>query len=83
MGHKLSPATSSICPVGPDGEQLNQTMVGFGRQSLGSFVAVAKRRNVDASSASRAIAALEARIGVRLFRRTTRSMKLTRPARTT
>jgi DNA-binding transcriptional LysR family regulator len=41
---------------------------------------VAKRRNVDASSASRAIAALEARIGVRLFQRTTRSMKLTRPA---
>ena len=44
---------------------------------LGSFAAVAQSRNIDASSVSRAIAALEARIGVRLFQRTTRSMKLT------
>ena len=43
----------------------------------GSFAAAAKGRNVDASSVSRAIAALEARIGVRLFQRTTRSMELT------
>jgi len=43
----------------------------------GSFAAAAKGRNVDASSVSRTIAALEARIGVRLFQRTTRSMKLT------
>src|SRR5215510_6381030 len=45
--------------------------------TLGSFAAVAQSRNIDASSVSRATAALEARIGVRLFQRTTRSMKLT------
>jgi len=45
--------------------------------TLGSFAAAAENRNVDASSVSRTIAALEARIGVRLFQRTTRSMKLT------
>lgn len=43
----------------------------------GSFAAVARDRDVDASSISRAIAALEADLGVRLFHRTTRSMALT------
>lgn len=44
---------------------------------LGSFAAVAKARNVDPSSISRAISGLEDALGVRLFQRTTRSMALT------
>jgi DNA-binding transcriptional LysR family regulator len=43
----------------------------------GSFAAVAKDRNIDPSSVSRAIADLEAELGLRLFNRTTRSMTLT------
>lgn len=43
----------------------------------GSFAAVAKDRDVDPSSVSRAIADLEAELGLRLFQRTTRSMRLT------
>ncbi|MEM7057543.1 MAG: LysR family transcriptional regulator [Pseudomonadota bacterium] len=43
----------------------------------GSFAAVAKARNIDPSSVSRAIAGLEASLGVRLFQRTTRRMSLT------
>jgi len=42
-----------------------------------SFAAVAKERNVDPSSVSRAIADLEVELGVRLFHRTTRTMTLT------
>lgn len=44
---------------------------------LGSFAAVARRRETDPSSVSRAVAALEAELGTRLFHRTTRSMALT------
>jgi len=43
----------------------------------GSFAAVAKARDMDPSSISRAIAGLEATLGVRLFQRTTRRMSLT------
>jgi DNA-binding transcriptional LysR family regulator len=43
----------------------------------GSFAGVAKDRNVDPSSISRAIADLETELGLRLFQRTTRSMTLT------
>ncbi len=43
----------------------------------GSFAAVARDRDIDASSVSRGIAALEDDLGVRLFHRTTRSMTLT------
>lgn len=43
----------------------------------GSFAAVARDRDIDASSVSRSIAALEAELGVRLFQRTTRAMTLT------
>ncbi|MEL6468638.1 MAG: LysR family transcriptional regulator [Cyanobacteria bacterium J06623_4] len=42
----------------------------------GSFAAVARDRNVDPSSVSRAIAALETELGVRLFQRTTRRLSL-------
>lgn len=42
-----------------------------------SFTAVAGRRGVDPSTISRAIGNLEARLGVRLLRRTSRSMTLT------
>jgi DNA-binding transcriptional LysR family regulator len=42
-----------------------------------SFSAVARLRNLEPSSISRAIAALEAEIGARLFQRTTRSLELT------
>ncbi|WP_376089210.1 LysR family transcriptional regulator [Roseomonas sp. CCTCC AB2023176] len=40
----------------------------------GSFAAVAKDRGTDPSSVSRAVAALEAELGLRLFQRTTRRM---------
>ena len=42
-----------------------------------SFSAVARARDLEPSSVSRAIAALEAEIGTRLFQRTTRSLQLT------
>lgn len=43
----------------------------------GSFAAVAKERDMDPSSVSRAIADLEDELGFRLFQRSTRSMALT------
>ncbi len=49
-----------------------QTFVEVVRQ--GSFAAVARDRNVDPSSVSRAIAALEKELGIRLFQRTTRQL---------
>ncbi|WP_414552015.1 LysR family transcriptional regulator [Anabaena sp. CCY 0017] len=44
---------------------------------LGSFAAVARERNIDPSSVSRAIAGLEEELGVRLFQRTTRQLSPT------
>jgi DNA-binding transcriptional LysR family regulator len=46
----------------------------------GSFASVARERNVDPSSVSRTIATLEARLGVRLFHRTTRQLSPTEAA---
>ncbi|MBI3524237.1 MAG: LysR family transcriptional regulator [Betaproteobacteria bacterium] len=43
----------------------------------GSFAAAARDQNVDPSSVSRVIAALEAELDVRLFQRTTRQLTLT------
>lgn len=43
----------------------------------GSFAAVARERNLDPSSVSRAIASLEAELGLRLLHRTTRRLALT------
>jgi DNA-binding transcriptional LysR family regulator len=43
----------------------------------GSFAAVARDRNVDPSSVSRAIAALEGELGIRLLQRTTRQLSPT------
>jgi DNA-binding transcriptional LysR family regulator len=43
----------------------------------GSFAAVARERETDASSISRAVAALEKELGFRLFQRTTRTLVLT------
>jgi len=43
----------------------------------GSFAAVARARDTDPSSISRAIAGLEAELGARVFQRTTRAMVLT------
>lgn len=43
----------------------------------GSFAAVARDRNIDPSSVSRAIAALETELGTRLFQRTTRRLSPT------
>ncbi|MGF1536153.1 MAG: LysR family transcriptional regulator [Elainellaceae cyanobacterium] len=43
----------------------------------GSFAAVARDRNIDPSSVSRAIAALETELGIRLFQRTTRQLSPT------
>ncbi|KAM3093963.1 LysR family transcriptional regulator [Phormidesmis sp. 146-35] len=40
----------------------------------GSFAAVARDRNLDPSSVSRAIAGLEEELGIRLFQRTTRQL---------
>jgi len=45
-----------------------------------SFAAVARDRNVDPSSVSRTIAALEQQLGVRLFNRTTRQLSPTEAA---
>lgn len=42
-----------------------------------NFATVARMRNTDPSSISRAIAALESELGTRLFHRTTRSVRLT------
>ncbi len=47
----------------------------------GSFVAVARHRNVDPSSISRTVAALEDELGVRLFLRTTRRLSPTEAGR--
>ena len=44
---------------------------------LGSFTRVAKEHGLDPSSVSRAIAALEAELGIRLLQRTTRRLSLT------
>ena len=44
---------------------------------LGSFAAAARARGVATSSVTRAVAGLEASLGVRLFQRTTRRVKLT------
>ena len=52
-----------------------ETFVEVVRQ--GSFAAVAKDRNIDPSSVSRAIAQLEKALGTRLFQRTTRTRSLT------
>ena len=43
----------------------------------GSFAAAARVLNVDPSSVSRAVASVEAAVGVRLFQRTTRSLTVT------
>ncbi|MBW4505248.1 MAG: LysR family transcriptional regulator [Scytonematopsis contorta HA4267-MV1] len=43
----------------------------------GSFAGVARERNIDPSSVSRAIAGLEEELGVRLFQRTTRQLSPT------
>jgi DNA-binding transcriptional LysR family regulator len=48
----------------------------------GSFAAVARDRNVDPSSVSRAIAGLEAELGIRLFQRTTRQLSPTEAGKT-
>ncbi len=45
--------------------------------NLGSFAAVARKLNLDPSSVSRTVAALEGRLGLRLFQRTTRQLTLT------
>ncbi len=52
-----------------------QTFVEVVRQ--GSFAAVARDRNIDPSSISRAIASLEKELGIRLFQRTTRKLSPT------
>ncbi len=44
---------------------------------FGSFARAAKDRDLDPSTVSRSIAALEAELGVRLFQRTTRRLSLT------
>ena len=48
----------------------------------GSFAAVARERNIDPSSISRAVALLEDEVGVRLFQRSTRRLMLTEAGET-
>lgn len=48
----------------------------------GSFAAVARDRNLDPSSVSRAIAGLEKELGIRLFQRTTRQLSPTESGKT-
>lgn len=43
----------------------------------GSFAAAARVLNVDPSSVSRAVASVEAELGIRLFQRTTRALRIT------
>ncbi|MGB3612649.1 MAG: LysR family transcriptional regulator [Elainellaceae cyanobacterium] len=50
-------------------------------QRQGSFAAAARDRNIDPSAVSRAIAGLEAELGVRLFQRTTRQLSMTEAGR--
>ncbi len=50
--------------------------------SAGSFAAVARSRDLDPSSVSRAVAAVEQRLGLRLFQRTTRRLSLTEAGET-
>jgi len=57
-----------------------QTFVDVVRQ--GSFAAVARDRQLDPSSISRAIAGLEEELGIRLFQRTTRQLSLTEAGKT-
>jgi len=45
----------------------------------GSFAAVARRRGLDPSSVSRTVANIEARLNIRVFQRTTRTLSLTEP----
>ena len=52
-----------------------KTFVEVMRQS--SFAAVARERNIDPSSISRAVAGLEQELGIRLFQRTTRKLSPT------
>jgi len=47
----------------------------------GGFAAAARRLGVSAAAVTRAVAALEARLGARLIRRTTRSLRLTEAGR--
>ena len=47
----------------------------------GSFVAAAERLNLSSSAVSKSVARLEARLGVTLFARTTRTLALTPPGR--
>jgi DNA-binding transcriptional LysR family regulator len=63
-------------------DRLNQiaTFVEVARQ--GSFVRAAERLGVNVSATSRSVAALEQRLGVRLFQRTTRRVTLTEAGRT-
>lgn len=55
--------------------ELLRTVTLVARQ--GSFAAAARVLNVDPSSVSRSVAACEAALGLRLFQRTTRSLKIT------
>lgn len=48
----------------------------------GSFAAVARDRNLDPSSVSRAVAGLEEELGIRLFQRTTRQLSPTEAGKT-
>ncbi|MEM8788994.1 MAG: LysR family transcriptional regulator [Pseudomonadota bacterium] len=56
---------------------LNAVDIALDVARLGSFSAVARERNLDRSSVSRAVAALERDLGVRIFHRSSRKMSLT------
>jgi len=49
---------------------------------LGSFAAAARAQEVDPSSISRTVATLEASLGLRLFQRTTRTLRITEEGET-
>jgi DNA-binding transcriptional LysR family regulator len=70
-------ATNILVRFNPPSMELSvlQTFVDVVRQ--GNFAAVARERNVDPSSISRAIAGLEEELGIRLFQRTTRKLSPT------
>src|SRR5260221_5380417 len=64
-------------PMAFDGRLLAGVSVLAAAVEGGSFVRAADALGLSASGVSRAIARLEARLGIRLFDRTTRSLKLT------
>ena len=73
ISHSLN-AGNSLRMVGGQDMDLTVLQLFIEVMRKGSFAAVARDRNVDPSSVSRAIARLEDDLGIRLLQRTTRRL---------